>query len=146
MEQLLVHILADYGLQSDWQALNKSKRTIPCLVHVLIYTSCFLLLTTSWKALLFIGATHFFFDRWHTPIRRFRWLCGHLNPQLSYPPFEYCNTTGYYDDSPYNTKKPTPEIIEKFGNPRHFFITIWLYIIHDNFLHLVCNYFALTFL
>lgn len=146
MEQLLVHLLGDFIGQSDYMALNKSKRTIPCLVHVLIYTSCFLLLTTSWKALLFIGITHFILDRWHTPLRTLMWLRGHLNPKFSYPPIEYCNTTGYYDDSPYNTSTPTPEIIEKWGKPRHFFISMWLYIIHDNFLHLVCNYLALKYI
>jgi hypothetical protein len=146
MEQLLVHLLGDFIGQSDYMALNKSKKTIPCLVHVLIYTSCFLLLTTSWKALVFIGVTHFILDRWHTPLRRLIWSKGHLNPTFSYPPFEYCNTTGYYDDSPYNTGTPTQTDIEKFGKPRHFFLTMWLYIIHDNFIHLVCNYLALAYL
>lgn len=63
MEQLLCHLFADFVLQSDWMAMNKSKRSWPCLVHVPIYTSVFLFLTTSWKALLVIGAVHFVLDR-----------------------------------------------------------------------------------
>ena len=154
MPQLLVHLFGDFIGQSDWMALNKSKRSLPCLVHVLIYTSCFLLLTTSWKALLVIGATHFIIDRWHTPLKRLIWLKNHIGPTMSYPPYEYCNSTGYYDDSPYNTKKlegVDKTILESspdygWGKPRHFFITIWLYIVTDNLLHLTINYLALTYL
>lgn len=148
MNQILVHLLGDFVLQSDWMALNKSKRFWPCFVHVCIYTSCFLLLTTSWKALLVIGATHFFLDRYHVIMKRFIWLRGHLNPQFSYPEYAKCDTTGYYDDSPYNTKKFTSGdgSTEMYAKPRIFPVSIWLYIIHDNFLHLVINYFALKYL
>jgi len=148
MEQLLAHIFGDYFLQSDYLALNKSKRSLPCLVHVIIYTSCFLLLTLSWKALLVIGATHFILDRFHTPLKRLIWLCGHLNPTLSYPEYGKCDVTGYYDDSGFTTIKPTSGdgSTERFHKPRLFCISIWLYIIHDNFLHLLINYMALKYL
>jgi len=151
MEQLLVHLFGDFFLQSDWMALNKNKNWKPCLVHVLIYTACFLILTTSWKALLVIGATHFFIDRFHTPLKRLIWLKNHLGPTMGYPPFRWCDSTGYYDDSPYNTcnQPDYPKIIndeEVYGKSRHFFITIWLYIICDNLLHLTINYFALKYL
>lgn len=146
IEQLLCHIFGDYWLQSDYLAFNKSKRTIPCLIHVLIYTSCFLLITTSWKALLLIGISHFIFDRWHFIIKRLIWFKNHF--PKGYPPYEHCDTTGYFDDSPYNTKKTN-----EFGwkgvplmGPRPFFITIWLYIISDNFIHLLINYLAITLL
>lgn len=75
-----------------------------------------------------------------------------MNPFLIYPSFEYCDTTGYYDDSPYNTKKIEgidKEILEKnefWGKPRLFNVTIWLYIITDNMIHLICNYIAITYL
>jgi len=145
MEQLLCHVFADYCTQSDWMALNKSKRTWPCLVHVLLYTACFLVLTTSWKALLVIGGVHFLLDRFPIIIKRLIWSKNHLNPNGTYPPFEYCNTTGYYDDSPYNTV-PTGLFVGKENQPRHFCITVWLYIITDNFLHLLTNYLALKYL
>jgi hypothetical protein len=68
---------------------------------------------------------------------------------MQYPPFHFCDTTGYYDDSPYNTVTclpvPGEELYEKFGKPRHFFITFWLYIISDNIIHLICNMIALLF-
>jgi hypothetical protein len=149
MEQLLTHLFADFFCQSDWMALNKSKRTIPCLVHVVVYTFCFwLFLTHSWLALVVIGGTHFLLDRFHTPLKRFIWLRGHLNPKLSYPAYGKCDTTGYYDDSPFNTIKATSGdgSTELYSKPRLFFISAWLYIIHDNFLHLLINYMALKYL
>ena len=154
---LLCHFFGDYIAQTDWMAMNKSKKSWNCFVHVLIYTSCFLVLTTSWKALLFIGVTHFILDRWHVILRRMIWWKNHF-PTFKYPPFKYCNTTGYYDDSPYNTyyliQNPknafdnewNKSMIKSYGQPRLFFITMWLYIIQDNLLHLICNLIALTLL
>lgn len=143
---LLCHFVGDFILQSDWMAMNKSRKSIPCLVHVLIYTACFLVLTVSWKALLFIGLTHFMLDRFHTPLKRLLWLKNHIGPTMEYPPYGYCNSTGYYDDSPYNSLIPDKEDLEKWGKPRHFFITIWIYITIDNTLHLICNLIALSLL
>jgi len=147
---LLCHFVGDFYLQSDWMALNKNKKTFNCLVHVLFYTACFLVLTTSWKALLFIGGTHFIIDRFPAFLKRLIWWRNHF-PTGVYPSFQHCNTTGYYDDSPYNSytrgpKNEVNELYKKYGRPRHFFITIWLYIIHDNLLHLTCNLIALTLL
>jgi len=144
MEQLLCHIFADYILQSDWCALNKSKKTLPCLVHVLIYTLCFLFLTLSWKALLFIGTTHFIVDRFPIILRKLIFWKNHFPG--GYPQWGLCHSTGYYDDSPYNIMKPSDEDIKKYGKPRHFFITIWLYIISDNLFLLFCNFLALKYL
>jgi hypothetical protein len=148
---LLCHLIGDYWLQSDWCAMNKSKKSWPCLVHVLIYTACFLLITTSWKALLFIGATHFILDRFHIILKKMIYWKNHF-PTLNYPLYGYCDTTGYYDDSLYNSykwgnDKVGDTVTEKqFGKPRHFFITMWLYIISDNIIHLICNLIALTLL
>ncbi len=146
----LCHFVPDFWLQSPWMALNKSKKTWNCLVHVLIYTSCFTILTLSWKALLFIGITHFILDRWHVILRRMIWWKNHF-PTGKYPPFEYCDTTGYFDTSPINTKKvelkENEVMINPFwGTPQPFYITIWLYIFQDNILHLVCNFIALMYL
>ncbi len=147
MQQLLVHLFGDFICQNSWMALNKSKKTFPCLVHILIYTSCFLLLTTSWKALLVIGVTHFFIDRFHTPLKRFIWFKQHFNPKFYYPKFVKCDTTGLYDDSPFNTVIGDSGDEPMGYNKRTlFFISMWLYIIHDNFLHLAINYLALKYL
>jgi hypothetical protein len=67
MEQLLTHFWGDFALQSSWMALNKSRHSWPCLLHVIIYTSTFLFLTLAWKALLVIGLTHFLIDRFSLP-------------------------------------------------------------------------------
>ena len=149
MEQLLVHIFGDFLIQSDYMAMNKSKRSWPCLIHVLLYTSCFLLLTTSWKALLVIGITHFILDRWPIILKRLIWWKNHLNPNFSFAPFRMCNMTGYFDNiqneiegnmhSQWNSKWME-------HNARFNYITIWLYIITDNFFHLFINYMALKYL
>lgn len=135
---LLCHFVGDYFLQSDWMALHKSKGTLRCLVHVLFYACPFLLLTTSWKVLLFIAVTHFVFDHWPVVVRRMIWVKNHF-PTLDYPSFEFCDSTGYYDDSPYNTQSANNGTKVLWGQPRHFFVTVWLYIITDNTLHLACN-------
>lgn len=147
---ILCHLTGDFWLQSDWMALNKAKKTLPCLIHVLVYTACFLALTLSWKALLFIGITHFIIDRFPVIVKRLIWLKNHL-PFFKYPSYRLCDTTGYFDDSPVNTLKVDNEwgeriLVAQYGKPRPFFITIWLYIISDNTLHLLCNYIALTYL
>ena len=91
MEQLLCHLFGDYILQSDYMAMNKSKRSLPCIIHVILYTSCFLFLTFSWKALLVIGVTHFILDRWHFFIKRMIWLKNHIGPGFKFVPFDKCN-------------------------------------------------------
>ena len=154
MTQLFAHFFGDFVIQTDWMALNKSKRSFPCLVHVLIYTACFLPITTSWKALLLIGVTHFILDRWHFILKRLIWWKNHF--PKGYPQYKYCDTTGYYDDSPYNSEevyrtdwcdiKGNEETLETFGKPRHFFITIWLYVATDNLFHIFINYMAIKYL
>lgn len=151
MEQLLLHAIGDYWLQSDWMAMNKSKKSWNCFVHCLIYTSLFLFLTFSWKALAFIFVTHFLIDRFPIIIRTLIYWKNHF--PNGYPASTFCESTGYYDDSPYNrgkysndAEKAVMEDPRVWGKPRHFFITIWLYIISDNTLHLLCNFIALKYL
>lgn len=141
---LLCHLLGDFWFQTDWMALQKNKKTWPCLVHVLLYTACFLVLTRSIPALLFIGGTHFIIDRFPIILKRLIWLKNHF-PQGKYPPFRMCDSTGYYDDSPYNSYRGNKHTLKRYGQPRHKEITWWLYIIIDNMFHLICNLTALTF-
>jgi hypothetical protein len=156
----LCHFVGDYILQTPWMALNKYTHTLPCLIHVLIYTACFLVLTTSWKALLLIGISHFIIDRFPVIVRRIIWIKNHF-PKMKYPPFIECDSTGYYDDSPYNTSRKNDTVTvggvkfnscygskrpEWWGKSTHFFISIWLYIVTDNTLHLIFNYVALSLL
>lgn len=134
MEQLLVHLVSDYYFQSDWMALNKNKRCFPCLVHCLFYTVPFLFLTHNPLALFLIFVTHYIQDRWGI-VKYFIWFKNRIGPDWTYPSFDKCNVTGYYDD--WNNDG---------DNVRPKFLTTWLYIISDNTYHLLCNYFILKYI
>lgn len=70
-DQLVIHAVGDYVLQSDWMANTKTTKSVAALAHVVTYTAPFLLLTQSWMALSFILVTHFVIDRW----RLARYVC-----------------------------------------------------------------------
>jgi len=164
--QLVAHLVGDYLLQSDWMAQNKTQSSLPALAHSLTYTLPFLLLTTSWKALLFIAATHFILDRfrlaryvcWAKNYLAPKWIvqpesfvckgCGKVDRENPYAkgercllcpgemvfrssttmrnhPWSECHTTGYHKDRP-------------------AWLSVWLIIISDNTLHIICNGIALS--
>jgi hypothetical protein len=62
-EALLAHLAGDYLLQSDWMATGKTRRWWPAVVHGVMYSLPFLLITLSPWALLVIGGTHVVLDR-----------------------------------------------------------------------------------
>ena len=142
MLQLIIHIWADFVLtQGTWIALNKSKVTWAAALHALLYTCCFLVLTQSWQALLVIGVTHFLIDRFSLAkylIFAKEWV---LAPPGRLPKWEMCHVTGYYDQECEHPRRP-----EYADLKRPLWITVWLYIITDNLLHITINYLALTFL
>lgn len=146
MLQLILHLIGDYILQSDWMATNKTSQNFACFCHALVYTLPFLLLTRSVLALLVIGGTHFLIDRF----RLAKYVCYAKNLVLApnseifeadeskIHPFaiddykekykwENCQPTGYNKDLP----------------P---FMSVWLMIITDNTLHLAINYFSIEYL
>lgn len=124
MEQLLLHLWGDFLLQSDWQALNKTKRSFPAVVHALVYSLPFLLLTQSWAALAVICGTHFLIDRF----RLARYVVFGKNfLGWPWPKWSDCSKTGYPSDRP-------------------DWLTVWLLIAADNTLHLTINYFTLLHL
>ena len=110
------------------------------------------MLTTSWKALLVIGLTHLILDHYPQMLRRLIWLRNHLNPRLEYVPYDKCNITGYYDTIGKDINPPSRAIlyqpieVTNGYSPRLNYVTIWLYIVHDNLTHLAINYFALKYL
>lgn len=128
-DQILAHLVGDYLLQSHWMATEKTKRTLAAAIHAVTYTLPFLLLTQAPAALAFICGTHFLIDRF----RLARWVVSLKNGYL----FEGQDTpghlvmrataTGYRDDMP-------------------LFLSVWLLIIADNTLHLICNGLALMVL
>lgn len=135
MEQLLCHLVADYWLQNDWMATNKKKYWFPAIVHGVIYTLPFILLTRSIPALLVICITHVIID--HTNI------VGKLN-QLKNWNFE-SEYVGYFKNKSGRLEVSGMTLNDGYNN-RPLFIRIWLIIIQDNILHLVINYCALTWL
>lgn len=146
-DQIFLHLVGDYVLQSQWMADNKSKRTWPCLIHVVAYTLPFMMLTRSWPALLFILSTHALIDRYQLA-RYVIWAKNHLAPfaWLNVDPHDYdtylswtvwkpfprwkeCQKTGFHDQ----TTTPAP-----------LWLRTWLLIIVDNTLHIGLNGLAIT--
>lgn len=122
-DQLVAHAVGDYILQSDWMAHNKTKDSFAAMVHVLLYAAPFLLLTDSWTAIAAIAGSHFAIDRWRLA-RYLVWAKNWLGPNK---PWADCSATGYPSDRP----------------P---WMSVWLLIIADNVVHVVCNGLALRYL
>jgi len=126
LEQLLAHLVGDYLLQSDWMAQQKTTRNLAAVCHALTYTLPFVLLGASVSALAVICLTHLVIDRF----RLARFVCfakNYLAPPSQWPAWERCKVTGYDSDRP----------------P---WLAVWLLIIADNTMHLLCNYAALRWL
>jgi hypothetical protein len=124
--QVIAHLIGDYMLQSDWMAAEKTKKTVAALAHVVTYTIPFFFLTGSLPALAVIAGTHFVIDRWRLA-RYICWAKNWLAPAGWNRPWAECQATGY-----------TPE--------KPPFLSVWLLIIVDNTLHVLCNATALRWL
>lgn len=66
---ILGHFVGDYLLQNSWMALNKTKKWLPLIVHVLLYTLAVCAFTFAFTGfnlwwILVVLASHFFIDRW----------------------------------------------------------------------------------
>lgn len=159
MEQLILHMFGDYVLQSSWHALNKTKQTLPCLLHCITYSAPFALLTHSWMALYVIFATHFLIDRFGLA-RYVVWFKEWQDPG-GHVPWQFCSLTGYYDPEITVIPKSVEERdqlsdmmqrlreIQKVAtvvNPRPIWLRVWLTIVADNTFHLAINFLAITYL
>lgn len=114
-DQIVAHLVGDYLFQSHWMATEKTKRSVAAAVHAVSYAIPFLLLTQSPLALALIVGTHFAIDRWR--LARFVvWAKNGCRGEVT--------ATGYPADTP----------------P---WLAVWLLIITDNTLHLLCNGLAL---
>lgn len=119
MEQLLLHLFGDFVLQNDYVGTTKKKKTtkglLYCIFHCTTYAIPFLLIT-NWMGAFLIGFTHFLIDRW--------------------------DFVGWF-----NSKKNFVKTRENFGFnlDRPFAISIWLYIITDNTIHLILNWFIISY-
>lgn len=125
-DQLVCHGIGDYVLQSDWMAGDKTLSNTPATAHVLAYAVPFLFLDPSLPALAVIIVTHFLIDRYRLA-RYVVWLKNCLCPPNRRWPWFECKTTGYPPGTP----------------P---FLAVWLLIIADNILHVLCNGLALAYL
>ena len=124
VDQLIAHAVGDYVLQSEWMATEKTKRSLPALVHCLTYALPFLFLTQNPYTLAVIAGTHFVIDRWHLA-RYVAWAKN--RPWPGSAPWSECRQTGFSPDTP----------------P---WLSGWLVIIVDNIMHVVTNGLALHFI
>lgn len=78
-------------------AREKVRNSFACLVHVVVYTLPFLLITQVPETLLVIAGSHFLIDRWRLP----KYLIWVRNlPFPGHRPWSECNRTGFSDDIP----------------------------------------------
>ena len=123
-DQLVAHAVGDYVLQSEWMATEKTKRSLPALVHCLTYTLPFLFLTQNTYTLAVIAGTHFVIDRWQLA-RYVTWAKN--RPWPGSAPWSESRQTGFHPDTPR-------------------WLSGWLVIIVDNVMHVVTNGLALHFI
>lgn len=136
MIQLILHLLGDYVLQSDWMAQNKTKSTWAAFCHATVYSLPFAFIA-SLNAWLVIWITHLLIDRFRlaryvvyaknflaprsTDLGVTHSAAGSTHQWLDWwHPWAECSATGYHKDTP----------------P---FLAVWLLIACDNTLHLAIN-------
>ena len=74
---LCVHWFADFFLQTDWQANNKSKLLKALLRHTSVYSLCFL--PWGWKFVLLTFITHTLTDYITSRINSRLWAAGNAH-------------------------------------------------------------------
>ena len=121
--QIVAHLVGDYIIQSHWMATEKTRNSVAAAIHAITYTLPFALITQSPAALSVILVSHFFVDRFRLaryvvwlkngPFRMVRSDQGFLRLKPLTP-------TGYQDDVP-------------------VWMSVWLLIIADNTIHILCN-------
>lgn len=124
----LLHLLGDYILQTDWMAINKTKRMYPAFVHGFVYSVPFYIaFHPSWNAWLTICFSHVLIDRYR--LARFVVYAKNKLGNLGNPLMTWykCDQTGYP-----NSMAP--------------WMSVWLLIIADNTIHLLINYLSLRYL
>jgi hypothetical protein len=136
MIQLLLHGIGDYFIQTDWQALNKKRPGAigiwACLKHCILYSLPFLMIG-SWAAVGVIFLTHYIIDR--TKLVEYLIAIKNNVRKGNAPEGHSYSFPHMYDVSNFGFSLGRPPLI-----------TVWLYIITDNLLHICCNYLALKYL
>jgi len=133
----------------DGHGENEEEGGVACLAHAITYTLPFLLLTTSWKALLVISVSHFVIDHWRLA-RYLCWIKNYLAPKWIKTPIVVNITTSdqrYKWGTPEVRNYPWSECVATgYHKDRPVWLTVWLMIITDNTMHFICNGLALKFL
>lgn len=125
-EIVLAHMIGDYLIQSDWMALEKTKKWVPAITHGITYTLPFLFITLSIPALLVICVTHIIIDHYRLA-KYVVYAKNYISPRKYWPEWDRCKETGYDKDRP----------------P---FLAVWLMIIADNIIHVLINIGAIALL
>ena len=127
MLQLILHLIGDYLLQSDWMALNKTKCSKAAAAHAITYSLPFLILDPSLTAFAVICITHFFIDRFR--LARYVVYARNiiLQPKKFRNKWTDCQETRYHKDMPQ-------------------WLSLWLLVACDNTIHLLINFLALEYL
>lgn len=147
---IVLHLVGDYVLQSDWMAATKTTRSLAAAAHALAYSAPFALFFRLIEAgdrggrgaaVVFICVTHFVIDRWRLA-RYVCWFKNFLAPEYTgltdcgratddvmrwWHPWSECTGTGYHKS-------------------REAWLAVWLMIIADNTIHLVMNGLAFAWL
>lgn len=130
MEQLILHLIGDYLLQSDWMAANKARRTFPAFCHASLYSLPFLLIGSPLSVSV-IWATHLLIDRFSLA----RYVVQSKNVLLA-PGF-----AGYRGRM---ARRGSPAM--GFHNDTPVWMIAFLTVAADNTLHITINYLALAWL
>ncbi len=164
-DQLFAHLVGDYCLQSDWQALKKTEQNLTgwtaVLVHAFTYSLPFLFLRPSLKAWAFIVITHVVIDHWRLA-RYVCWLKNFWAPK--WITFDFLETESakkslqeisVYLKEPHGNDGSGVRLIRNYpwsecvGTGYHKdrppFLAVWLLFICDNTLHIGCNALALMY-
>jgi len=90
MDYLIGHLIGDFLLQNDWQAMNKKSLTLKgwlaCTVHCLLYTLAVIVCTGWWKwyLIVLVFLSHFPIDKTYIVAKYMRWF-GSFKRVLSDP-------------------------------------------------------------
>ena len=125
MIQLILHLIGDYILQSEWMAQNKTKSTWAALIHATIYALPFALIASP-AAWIVIWGTHLVIDRFRLA-RYVIFAKNFMGAPSTWKPWAECKATGYHESVP-------------------AWMAVWLMIIVDNTLHLCINYLSLRYM
>lgn len=143
--QLWLHVLGDYVTQSHWMAVNKTSRMSVALLHATVYSLPFaLMLRPSWRAYLVICLTHAAIDRYRLAKYVIFFKNAVLEPWTYDPRLSWAGSVEYVDGAP----AVRQEGCRATGFPADTppYLSCWLSVIVDNWMHVTVNALALWYL